>query len=77
MSDSKPRSSLIAWADRWLLTIWTPIVLSVVLSPLFWLARDGNLMAGYIVTTIIEGLGAALVITLVAKIWRDQRRARR
>ncbi len=76
MSDSKPRSGLIAWADRWLLTIWTPIVLAVVLSPIFWLARGGNLTAGYIVTTIIEVLGAALVITLVAKIWRDQKRPR-
>ncbi len=76
MSDSKPRSGLIAWADRWLLTIWTPIVLAAVLSPIFWLARGGNLTAGYIVTTIIEVLGATLVITLVAKIWRDQKRPR-
>ena len=76
MSDSKPRSGLIAWADRWLLTIWTPIVLAAVLSPIFWLARGGNLTAGYIVTTVIEVLGATLVITLVAKIWRDQKRPR-
>lgn len=77
MSDAKPRSAILAWMDRWLLTLWTPIVLAVVLSPLFWLARGGNLMAGYIVTTIIEVLGALLVITLIAKIWRDQKRLRR
>ena len=77
MSDAKPRSAILAWIDRWLLTLWTPIVLAVVLSPLFWLARGGNLMAGYIVTTIIEVLGALLVITLIAKIWRDQKRLRR
>ncbi|MAS08648.1 hypothetical protein [Salinisphaera sp.] len=77
MSDGKPRSAILAWIDRWLLTLWTPIVLAVVLSPLFWLARGGNLMAGYIVTTIIEVLGALLVITLIAKIWRDQKRLRR
>ena len=77
MSDATPRSALLAWIDRWLLTLWTPIVLAVVLSPLFWLARGGNLMAGYIVTTVIEVLGALLVITLVAKIWRDQKRLRR
>ncbi len=76
MSDPKPRSSVIAWADRWLLTIWTPIVLAVVLSPVFWLARSGNLTAGYIVTTVIEVLGATLVVTLLAKIWRDQKRSR-
>ena len=76
MPDSKPRSSIVAWADRWLLTIWTPIVLAVVLTPIFWLARSGNLMAGYVVTTAIWVLGVVLVVTLIAKIWRDQKRAR-
>lgn len=73
MSESDRHTGLIGWIDRWLLTIWTPIVLVVVLSPLFWAARGGNLTAGYIVTTIIEVLGAVLIVSLIAKIWRDQR----
>ena len=77
MSKPEPRSAILAWIDRWLLTLWTPVILAVVLSPLFWLARGGNLTAGYIVTTVIEVLGVLLVVTLIAKIWRDQTRPRR
>ncbi|WP_147418186.1 hypothetical protein [Salinisphaera sp. Q1T1-3] len=61
------------WLDRWVFTIWTPVVLALVLCPIFWAARGGNLTAGYIVTIAIETLGALLIVSLAIKIWRDQK----
>lgn len=77
MPTPEHRRPVVAWLDRWLLTIWTPIVLIVLLAPIFWWARDGNLTAGWIVTVAIEAIGALLIVTLAAKIWRDQRRPKR